>query len=64
MKIFIGVLIGLLLGGGGVYAFHDQRALETYTGAVTPLGMSFDPTPASGKRMGEINGKLENPCAR
>ena len=64
MKIFIGVLMGLLLGGGGVWAFHDPRPPETYTGAVTPLGMRFDLPPASGKPTSEINNKLENPCAR
>jgi hypothetical protein len=63
MKIFIGVLMGLLLGGGAVWAFHDPRPPETYIGTVTPLGIPLDLTPASGKRTSEIN-KLENPCAR
>ena len=64
MKIFIGVLMGLLLGGGWVWAFHDPRPPETYEGSVIPLGMAFDLTAASGKRIGEINRKVENPCAR
>ena len=40
MKILIGVSIGMLLGGGGVWAFHDQRPLESYQSPVTPLVQS------------------------
>jgi hypothetical protein len=64
MKIFLGVLIGLLLGGGSVWAVHDPRPADTYEGSVTPLGMRFDPMPDGGKRTSESNKKLENPCAR
>jgi hypothetical protein len=64
MKIFIGILMGLLLGGGTVWAVHDQGPTERYEGVVNPLGMPLDQTSASGKRTGETNRKLENPCAR
>ena len=37
MKILIGVFTGMLLGGGGVWAFHDSRPLESYQSPVTPF---------------------------
>ncbi|HEY3197376.1 MAG TPA: hypothetical protein VGJ57_05145 [Nitrospirales bacterium] len=39
MKILIGVCMGMLLGGGGVWAFHDPRPLERYDGVVNPLAL-------------------------
>jgi hypothetical protein len=37
MKILIGVFTGMLLGGSGVWAFHDQRPFDNYQSPVTPL---------------------------
>ena len=62
MKILIGVFTGMLLGGGGVWAFHDQRPLESYQSPVTPLAHSS--TPQDTLRTDDLNrnSRLSGPC--
>jgi len=43
MKILIGVLMGMLLGGGGVWAFHDSHPdTGIYEIPVTPFALRSD----------------------
>jgi hypothetical protein len=65
MKILIGVLMGMLLGGGGVWAFHDPRPLERYEGVVNPLALP-EVRPAPRQHMSDIKGErtLDTPCQR
>ncbi len=43
MKILIGVLLGMLLGGGGVWAFHDSHPdTNIYEMPVTPFAQRSD----------------------
>ena len=45
MKILIGVLLGMLLGGGGVWAFHDSHPdTNIYEMPVTPFALRSDNT--------------------
>ena len=43
MKILIGVLMGILLGGGAVWAFHDSHPdTNIYEMPVTPFALRSD----------------------
>jgi hypothetical protein len=62
MKILIGVFTGMLLGGGGVWAFHDQRPLESYQSPVTPLAnSSLSPKALRTDELSQ-NTRISGPC--
>ena len=61
MKILIGVLMGMLLGGGGVWAsFRDPGPVERYEGVVNPLSLPADVRPD--QRQSQTKG--DSPCQR
>jgi len=62
MKILIGVFIGMLLGGSGVWAFHDQRPLESYQSPVTPLAHPSIPQDTLRTDEPSRNSRLSAPC--
>jgi len=66
MKILIGVFMGMLLGGGGVWAFHDPRPLERYDGVVNPLAMPLEVKPVQRQHVNEIkrDKPQDTPCQR
>ncbi len=62
MKILIGVLTGMLLGGSGVWAFHDQRPTESYQSPVTPLAHASIPQDALRADDLNRNSRPSAPC--
>jgi hypothetical protein len=61
MKILIGVLMGMLLGGGAVWAFHDSRPdTNIYEMPVTPFDFRSD----NAQRREELtrSSPFANPC--
>ena len=64
MKIIIGVLMGMLLGGGGVWAFHDPRPGERYEGVVNPLALPLDAKPVQRQNEIKRDKPLDTPCQR
>ena len=65
MKILIGVCMGMLLGGGGVWAFHDSRPLDRYEGVVNPLALP-EVKPVKQQHLNGIKPERpqETPCKR
>ena len=67
MKILIGVFMGMLLGGGGVWAFHDPLPPDRYEGMVNPLALPVEVKPVPRQRMSEVKlvtPPLDAPCQR
>jgi len=63
MKILIGVLMGMLLGGSAVWAFHDSRPhTSIYEMPVTPFAFRSDNPP--GWEELTRSSPLANPCRR